>query len=61
MPAHGSPPQRRRREFEVVQVTFITADGARLAVESAEGTRLLEIGQGAGLSLEGTCGGKKAC
>jgi ferredoxin len=45
----------------VVQVTFITADGARLAVEGAEGARLLEVGQGAGMPLEGTCEGQMAC
>ena len=61
MPAHGSSPQRRRREFDVVQVTFITAEGARISVESAEGARLLEVGQGAGLPLEGTCEGQMAC
>ena len=60
MPAHGSSP-RRRREFDVVQVTFITADGARIAVEGAEGARLLEVGQGAGMPLEGTCEGQMAC
>ena len=61
MPAHGSSPRRRRREFEVIQVTFITADGERVAVEGAEGARLLEVGQGAGMALEGTCEGQMAC
>lgn len=45
----------------MVQVTFITADGARIAVEGAEGARLLEVGQGAGMPLEGTCEGQMAC
>jgi len=35
----------------VVQVTFITADGARVAIEGADGARLLEVGQGAGMPL----------
>ncbi len=61
MPAQGSSQQRRRREFDVVQVTFITAEGARVTAEAAEGTRLLELGQGAGMPLEGTCEGQMAC
>jgi len=61
MPAHGSSPERRRREFDVVQVTFISADGARLAAQGADGARLLEVAQGAGMPLEGTCEGQMAC
>jgi ferredoxin-2, mitochondrial len=62
MPAHVSSPQRRRREIEsLVQVTFITPEGTRTAVEAADGARLLEIGQGAGMQLEGTCEGQMAC
>lgn len=61
MPAHGLPPGRRRREFDVVQVTFISADGARLAAQGADGARLLEVAQGAGMPLEGTCEGQMAC
>ncbi len=45
----------------MVQVTFISADGARLAVQGAEGARLLEVAQGAGMPLEGTCEGQMAC
>jgi ferredoxin len=45
----------------VVQVTFITDDGARVVAEGAEGSRLLEVGQAAGMSLEGTCEGQMAC
>jgi ferredoxin len=45
----------------VVQVTFITADGARVAIDGADGARLLEVGQGAGMPLEGTCEGQMAC
>jgi ferredoxin len=62
MPAHGSPPPRRRREFEfLVQVTFITPEGVPTTVEAADGTRLLEVGQAAGMALEGTCEGQMAC
>ncbi len=45
----------------MVRVTFITAEGARVSTEAAEGARLLEVGQGAGLPLEGTCEGQMAC
>jgi ferredoxin len=45
----------------VVQVTFITADGARVVADAPAGTRLLEAGQGAGMPLEGTCEGQMAC
>lgn len=45
----------------MVTVTFITADGARVAAEAAAGERLLEVGQRAGLPLEGTCEGQMAC
>jgi ferredoxin len=61
MPAQGSSQRRRRREFDVVQVTFITAEGERVIAQGVEGTRLLELGQGAGLPLEGTCEGQMAC
>jgi ferredoxin len=45
----------------VVRVTFITEDGARVVAEGAEGARLLEVGQAAGMPLEGTCEGQMAC
>jgi ferredoxin len=45
----------------VVRVNFITADGGRIAAEAAEGARLLEVGQAAGMPLEGTCEGQMAC
>ncbi|MCW1427901.1 2Fe-2S iron-sulfur cluster-binding protein [Novosphingobium sp. JCM 18896] len=45
----------------MVAVTFITAEGARVAAEAAEGTRLLEVAQAAGMPLEGTCEGQMAC
>ena len=45
----------------MVRINFITADGEKLSAEAQEGTRLLEVAQGAGLPLEGTCEGQMAC
>lgn len=45
----------------MVRVTFHTADGNRIAAEGEVGTRLLELAQGAGMPLEGTCEGQMAC
>lgn len=45
----------------MVKVTFITAQDQRIDAEAAPGTRLLEVGQNAGLPLEGTCEGQMAC
>ena len=45
----------------MVAVTFITDEGARVAAQACEGARLLEVGQAAGLPLEGTCEGQMAC
>ncbi|WP_295527511.1 2Fe-2S iron-sulfur cluster-binding protein [Novosphingobium sp. Chol11] len=45
----------------MVKVTFVTAQDQRIAAEAAAGTRLLEVGQNAGLPLEGTCEGQMAC
>lgn len=42
-------------------VHFITADGERISAEAASGACLLEVGQAAGLPLEGTCEGQMAC
>jgi ferredoxin len=42
-------------------VTFVTAQGARVKAEAEPGTRLLEVAQGAGMPLEGTCEGQMAC
>ena len=44
-----------------MNVTFISAKGERIEVACAEGARLLEVGQGAGLALEGTCEAQMAC
>jgi ferredoxin len=45
----------------MVTVTFITPNGERIAAEAKPGDRLLEVGQAAGLPLEGTCEGQMAC
>jgi ferredoxin len=45
----------------LVKVTFLTAEGERVVAQAAAGARLLEIGQGLGLPLEGTCEGQMAC
>lgn len=45
----------------MVQVCFVTAKGDRVTAEGAVGARLLEVGQAAGMALEGTCEGQMAC
>jgi ferredoxin len=45
----------------VVRVTFITAEGDRVAADAAEGAQLLDVGQAAGMALEGTCESQMAC
>jgi ferredoxin len=42
-------------------VTFVTPDGERVEAEGEQGTALLELGQAAGMPLEGTCEGQMAC
>ncbi|OYX66754.1 MAG: 2Fe-2S ferredoxin [Sphingomonadales bacterium 32-64-17] len=44
-----------------MKVTFITREGEKRAVEAAPGDSLLEVGQRAGMPLEGTCEGQMAC
>jgi ferredoxin len=45
----------------VVSVCFITTEGERVVAEGRSGARLLEVAQGAGMALEGTCEGQMAC
>ena len=45
----------------MVTVCFITADGERLPREAEPDAILLEVGQAAGMPLEGTCEGQMAC
>ncbi len=45
----------------MVNVVFVTAEGARVTAEAKPGDRLLEVAQAAGMPLEGTCEGQMAC
>ena len=61
MPAPKSKPPQRCREYDLVNVTFVTVDGSRVSAQAEPGSRLLEVGQNAGMPLEGTCEGQMAC
>jgi ferredoxin len=61
MPALVSMPRRRRREYDLVKVCFVTADGEKITAEAEPGANLLDVGQAAGMPLEGTCEGQMAC
>lgn len=61
MPAFVSKPPRRRRESDALNVRFVTAKGDIVTAQAQPGARLLEVGQGAGMPLEGTCEGQMAC
>ncbi|NLR72613.1 2Fe-2S iron-sulfur cluster binding domain-containing protein [Novosphingobium sp. ERN07] len=45
----------------MVSITFVTAKGEKVATKAKPGQRLLEVGQNAGMPLEGTCEGQMAC
>jgi ferredoxin-2, mitochondrial len=45
----------------MIRVVFVTPEGERVETDGAEGERLLEVGQNAGMPLEGTCEGQMAC
>ncbi len=45
----------------MIKVNFVTASGDKVSVEASAGSRLLEVGQAAGMPLEGTCEGQMAC
>ena len=45
----------------MIKVTFVSADGARVAAEGDKGMTLLALAQGRGMPLEGTCEGQMAC
>jgi ferredoxin len=45
----------------LVSVSFVTAKGGKVSASGASGARLLEVAQGAGMPLEGTCEGQMAC
>lgn len=44
-----------------MKVVFVTDDGKKVPVDAKAGDRLLEVAQGAGMPLEGTCEGQMAC
>ncbi len=45
----------------MVTVHFLTREGETVTAEGKPGTSLLEVGQAAGMPLEGTCEGQMAC
>lgn len=45
----------------MVSICFITDKGAKVMAKGQPGQRLLEVGQAAGMTLEGTCEGQMAC
>lgn len=45
----------------MIALTFQTPDGKKTSAEAQPGETLLRVGQRAGQSLEGTCGGQMAC
>ncbi len=45
----------------MVSVCFINESNERVTAEAPAGQRLLELGQAAGMPLEGTCEGQMAC
>lgn len=45
----------------MVRVNFITSDGECVTAEAGEGDSMLDVGQAAGMPLEGTCEGQMAC
>jgi len=45
----------------MVRIRFIDRDGTATEAEGEPGTSLLELGQAAGMPLEGTCEGQLAC
>ena len=47
--------------MSAVTVTFVAASGAKTVATGLPGERLLELGQNAGMPLEGTCEGQMAC
>ena len=44
-----------------MQVHFLTRDGDRVTATASAGDTLLDVAQGAGMPLEGTCEGQMSC
>lgn len=51
----------QRSRNRPIRIIFINRKGERIEAEAQAGDRLLEIGQAAGMPLEGTCEGQMAC
>ncbi len=49
------------RSIALVRVCFVTAEGARVEAQAADGATLLAVAQAADMPLEGTCEGQMAC
>lgn len=45
----------------MVSVLFVTSEGNKVTATGHAGDRLLEVAQGVGMPLEGTCEGQMAC
>jgi ferredoxin len=46
----------------MIKVRFVSADGGKIQeIEALDGANLLDVAQGAGQPLEGTCEGQMAC
>lgn len=45
----------------MIKVCFVDTDGRKVEAEGQPGQRLLELAQGIGMPLEGTCEGQMAC
>ena len=47
--------------MSAIKVAFITSEGTRVEATAEPGASLLQVGQAAGMPLEGTCEGQMAC
>jgi ferredoxin len=47
--------------LNTLNVRFVTAQGDIVTAQARSGSRLLEVAQGVGMPLEGTCEGQMAC
>ena len=47
--------------MSLIRVVFITSEGSRVEAAAAPGDVLLDVAQGAGMPLEGTCEAQMAC
>ena len=47
--------------IDFIKIIFNTQDGGKIEAEAKVGDRLLEVAQGVGMPLEGTCEGQMAC